>query len=111
MTQKLQRHFQPATSASTISPFFFTINGPTGVHFCLPALLGTEGGRLVGALHGYEGGKARKAGEGTGANLGGGGGRLGGKLGAKATGRGGGGGGGGAPSALSLKKRVGSGWM
>lgn len=80
-------------------------------HFCLPALLGTEGGRLVGALQGYEGGNVRRAGEGTGANLGGGSGRLDGKLGAKEAGRGGGGGGGGVPSALSLKKRVGSGWM
>lgn len=82
---------------------FFTINGPIGVHYCLPALLGTKGGRLVGALQGYEGGNVRRAGEGTGANLGGGGGRLDGKLGAKAAGRGGGGGGGGVPSALSLK--------
>lgn len=90
--------------------FIFTINGPVSVYFCLPALLGTEGGRLVGALQGYEGGNARRAGEGTGANLGGGGGRLGGKLGAKEAGTGGGGGGGGAPSALSLKKRVGSVW-
>lgn len=91
--------------------FFLQINRQIRVYFCLPALLGTEGGRLVGALQGYEGGSARRAGEGTGASLGGGGKRLHGKLGAKVAKRGGGGGGGGAPRALSLKERAGSVWM
>lgn len=68
----------------------------------IPALLGTAGGRRVGALQGYEGGRERMAGEGTGAILGSGGGRVDGQLGVKETGRGGGGGGGG-PSGLSRK--------
>lgn len=71
-----------------------------------PALLGTAGGRLVGALQGYEGGKARIAGEGTGGILGGGGGRWDGQLGVKEDGSGGGGGGGGGPSGLS--RRIGN---
>lgn len=89
----------------------FTVNGPIGVQFCLPALLGTAGGRRVGALQGYEGGNARRTGEGAAADLVGGSGRLVGKLGGKEAWRGGGGGGGGVPSVLSLKKRVGSGWV
>lgn len=68
-----------------------------------PALLGTAGGRLVGALQGYEGGKERMVGEGTAATLGGGGGRVDGQLGVKEAGRGGGGGGGGGPSGLSRR--------
>lgn len=56
----------------------------------------------MGALQGYEGGKERMAGEGTGANLGGGGGRVVGQLGVKEAGRGGGGGGGG-PRGLSRR--------
>lgn len=56
----------------------------------LPGPLGTAGGRRVGALQGYEGGRERRAGEGTGADLGSGGGRD--------AGRGGGGGGGGGRS-------------
>lgn len=67
-----------------------------------PALLGTAGGRRVGALQGYEGGRERIGAEDTGATLGGGGGRLDGQLGIKEAGRGGGGGGGG-PSGLSRK--------
>lgn len=67
-----------------------------------PALLGTAGGRRVGALQGYEGGRGRMAGEGTGATLGGGGGRADGQVGVKKAGRGGGGGGGG-PSGLSRR--------
>lgn len=83
------------------------MNGPISIHSSLPAVLGTAGGRRVGALQGYEGGNARRPGEGTGANLGGGGGRLDGKLG----GRGGGGGGGrGVPSPLSRKENAGSVW-
>lgn len=66
----------------------------------LPVLLGTAGGRRVGALQGYDGGKERMVGEGTGGTLGGGGGRLDGQLGVKETGRGGGGGG---PSGLSRR--------
>lgn len=54
----------------------FTFNGLIGIQACLPALLGTAGGRRVGALQGYEGGKARRAGEGPAANMGGGSGRL-----------------------------------
>lgn len=69
----------------------------------LPAFLGTAGGRRVGALQGYEGGRVRMAGEGTGATLGGGGGRVDGQLGVKEGGRGGGGGGGGGPRGLSRK--------
>ena len=64
----------------------------------LPAARGTAGGRRVGALQGYEGGRMRRAGEGTGASLGGGGGREDGWLRVKEVGRGGGGGGG--PSGL-----------
>lgn len=69
----------------------------------IPALLGTAGGRRVGALQGYEGGKERMVGEGTGATLGGGGGRVDGQLGAREDGRGGGGGGGGGPRGLSRR--------
>ena len=72
-----------------------------GVH--LPALLGTAGGRRVGALQGYDGGSGRMAGEGTGAIFGGGGGRLVGQVGVKEVGRGGGGGGGGGPRGLSRR--------
>lgn len=68
-----------------------------------PALLGTAGGRRVGALQGYEGGRERMAGEGTAATLGGGGGRVDGQLGVKEAGRGGGGGGGGGPMGLSRR--------
>lgn len=67
----------------------------------LPALLGTAGGRRVGALQGYDGGRERMAGEGTGAIFGGGGGRVVGQAGVKEAGRGGGGGGGGGPRGLS----------
>lgn len=65
----------------------------------------------MGALQGYEGGRERSAGEGTGANLGGGGGRLDGQLGVKEAGRGGGGGGGG-PIELShgMENLEGSNW-
>lgn len=62
-----------------------------------PAGLGTAGGRRVGAWHGYEGGRERMAGDGTGGTLGGGGGRLEGQVGVKEAGSGGGGGG---PSGL-----------
>lgn len=65
-----------------------------------PALLGTAGGRRVGALQGYEGGRERMAGEATGASLGGGGGKVDGQLGVNEAGRGGGGGG---PSGLSRR--------
>lgn len=71
-----------------------------------PALLGTAGGRRVGAFQGYEGGRERMVGEGTGANLGGGGGRMVGPLGVKEAGRGGGGGGGGGP--IGLSRRMGN---
>lgn len=72
-----------------------------------PKLLGTDGGRRVGTLQGKEGGRERMAGEGTGANLGGGGGRLVGQLGVKDVGKsGGGGGGGGGPRGLS--RRIGN---
>lgn len=54
----------------------FAFHGPIGVQFCLPALLGTAGGRRVGALQGYEGGNVRRAGEGPAADMGGGSGRL-----------------------------------
>lgn len=67
-----------------------------------PALLGTAGGRRVGALQGYDGGKDRMVGEGTGGTLGGGGGRFGWQLGVNDAGKGGGGGGGG-PSGLSRR--------
>lgn len=78
----------------------------------LPALLGTAGGLRVGALQGYDGGRERMAGEGTGAVLGGGGGRVDGQVGVKEAGRGGGGGGGGGPRGLSrwLGNREGSEW-
>lgn len=68
-----------------------------------PALLGIAGGRRVGALQGYEGGRERIAGEGTGATMGGGGGRVDGQLGVMERGRGGGGGGGGGPRGLSRR--------
>lgn len=74
-----------------------------GASLPTPALLGTAGGRLVGALQGYEGGRERMAGEGTAATLGGGGGRVDGQLGVKEAGRGGAGGGGGGPSGLSRR--------
>lgn len=77
-----------------------------------PALLGTAGGRRVGALQGYEGGRERMVEEGTAANLGGGGGRSVGQVGVKQAGRGGAGGGGGGPSGLSRRmgNLEGSGW-